>query len=335
MVALPKDEETDSATVLAVYAALQAKNESWLPDKIGMSSVGSECDRQIWNTHHWVDEPEELPGPKLRIFATGHKHEDMIIADLKCAGIQVRERDPATGKQWEVIGLGGHLKGKLDGRCSGVPEAPVTEHVLEVKTHNDKSFKKLQKERVAKAKPEHHAQFQLYMHFYNLTRALYVSENKNDSTLYTERVNYDREFCERLLRRLEKIRDSAQPPSRLHDDPSSKAAFGCRWCKSRGNCHEGIAPKRSCRTCLDSTPINDGKWFCSFHNRDITYLEQKESCGAHLFIPALIAGTQIDADEEARSVTYEMSESGVEWVDAGNPAARGPFLPSTDNYWGA
>ena len=45
----------------------------------------------------------------------------------------------------------------------GIPEAPKTWHVLEFKTHNSKSFAKLEKEGVQKSNPMHYAQMQVYM----------------------------------------------------------------------------------------------------------------------------------------------------------------------------
>ena len=37
-------------------------------------------------------------------------------------------------------------------------------------------------------------------------------------------------------------------------------------------------------------------------------------CPAHLYLPALVPGEQVDADPEAETVTYRM-QSGAIWVD--------------------
>jgi hypothetical protein len=39
----------------------------------------------------------------------------------------------------------GWLRGKLDGRALEIPEAPKTLHVVETKSHKEKSFKELVK----------------------------------------------------------------------------------------------------------------------------------------------------------------------------------------------
>ena len=43
-------------------------------------------------------------------------------------------------------------------------------------------------------------------------------------------------------------------------------------------------------------------------------------CDFHLFLPALVPGQQVDADEAAGTVTYQLHD-GATWVDA--PARRG------------
>jgi hypothetical protein len=331
LVALP---EIPIGTVEAVYDGLVAANESYDNDKIGMSEVGKECDRAIWYSFRWASKPETFTGPKLRIFKTGHIHEDQIVADLRAGGLIISEHDPDsppnrhTGKmnQWEVRGLDGHLKGKLDGRCWNVPEATKTEHVLEIKTHNDRSWKAVVKDKVEKAKPEHFMQMQLYMHFTGLTRSLYVAENKNDSKLYTERCEYNMTVCLATLARLEFIRDAQTPPTRLHEDPEAKMAFACKYCKSLAQCHMNDWSRTNCRTCLHSTPVDGGFWHCARWDRNIPYLEQREGCGAHLFIPELVPGEQIDCDPAAESVTYQMP-NGSEYVDGGRSNVAPPQIP--------
>lgn len=43
--------------------------------------------------------------------------------------------------------------------------------------------------------------------------------------------------------------------------------------------------------------------------------EQDAGCPAHLFVPSLVVGAeQIDADEEAETITYRLA-SGELWID--------------------
>ena len=239
---------------------------------------------------------------------------------MRAAGIEVEEQDPATGRQWEVTSLGGHLRGHLDGIARNVPEAPKTDHVLEVKTHNEKSFKALLKDKVEKSKPGHYSQMQIYMHHRGIQRALYIAVNKNDDSLYAERVEYDAAAALRLMARAERVIRTDSAPSRLHDDPTSKAAFACNWCPALAICHEGKFARRNCRTCISATPLVDasdqGIWRCELFDKDLSFAEQQAGCAAHLYLPSLVPGEQIDASEANRSVTYKLA-SGEVWVDGG------------------
>jgi hypothetical protein len=80
-------------------------------------------------------------------------------------------------------------------------------------------------------------------------------------------------------------------------------------------------PERHCRSCLHSTPIDDGAWHCARHGFLLDRRTQETGCSAHLYIPDLIAGEQVDAGEDW--VGYRMPDGSV-WCD-GTPhePARG------------
>src|SRR5205085_8160716 len=134
MTALPKPESKIPALVWAAYVD---RNDDW--DGLGFSPsmLGEECDRALWYWVRWAPAKEEFLGRMLRLFQTGHREEERIINDLRMAGLEVHDVDPDTGKQFLARALSGHLRGKLDGICRGVPEAPVKWHVLECKSHNE------------------------------------------------------------------------------------------------------------------------------------------------------------------------------------------------------
>lgn len=312
---MPPLPEPQAHTINAILAAYEADREADERTYLGMSTFGTVCDRALWYGFRWSSEPEYLDGRKLRLFATGHREEARMIEDLRRAGVDVLDLDPVTGRQWAVSALGGHFCGHMDGRGTGVHEAPKVEHLFEFKTHSEKSFKALTKDRVEKSKPGHFAQMQLYMHFGGLTRAFYLAHNKNTDELYAERIAYDATKALTLVARAERIISASRPPAKLHDDPTSKAAFACGWCPALAICHEGRRARSNCRTCLSSTPV-DGGWHCDFHDRMLSVEEQRQGCGAHLFIPDLVPGEQVDADERARTVTYQL-EDGTRWVDGG------------------
>lgn len=314
---------TETATVAAIYEAYEAQRHEKDRPYLGMSGFGTECDRALFYGWRKAHPPEALDGRRIRLFETGHLEEDRIVDNLRAAGIMVDSVDPATGRQWAVSNLGGHLRGHLDGQAMRVPEAPNTRHVFEAKTHNEKSFKALLKDGVEASKPGHFAQMQFYMHHTGLTRALYVAVNKNDDAVYSERVRYDPLAATRLLLRAERVLRAEDPPPRLHEDPTAQAAYVCGWCPSRAVCHEGQFARVHCRTCLHATPVIDegdgGRWICERFGLDLTFDEQMRGCEFHLFLPGLVPAAQVDADEAAGTVTYEFAD-GTTWVDgATNP----------------
>lgn len=300
-------------TLEAIYRAYEANAERYHRTYLGMSTMGNECDRALWMGFRWAYPVESLDGRKLRLFETGHREEARMLDDLEKAGVLVYRVDPDTDEQWAVAALGGHFRGHMDGQGFRFAEAPSTLHVLEFKTHNEKSFKALTKDGVEKSKPGHYAQMQLYMHYAHLDRAFYMAVNKNTDELYTERVHYDATTALRLEARAKTIIGAAEPPPRLHDDPTAKMAWVCNYCPAFAQCHGGQFAPRNCRTCLHSSPV-DGGWHCSLLNSALDENVQRVGCASHLYIPGLVPGEQIDADPDAGTVTYRMPD-GAHFVD--------------------
>lgn len=308
--------ETQSQTAAAIEAAWVPAQEVRDDRVLRGSAIGQECDRRLWYAFRWAHDPERHGGRQLRLFETGNIEEQRIVDDLRRIGCEVDDVDPATGHQFEVTFLGGHCTGHTDGLVRKVPEAPVTPHLLECKSHNDKSFKALKKDGVQKSKPMHYAQMQGYMHGRSLTRALYVAVNKNDDEIYTERLNYDPAYAGALIAKAERIITAARPPAKLHEDPAAKMAWACGYCPAKGVCHDGAFSRRTCRTCLHATPRLDGdaRWTCERFGVDLDLETQAVGCPHHLFIPDLVPGEQVDADADAEVVVYQLRD-GSEWRD--------------------
>ncbi len=298
-------------TVEAMYAAIERRHNEQERTYLGASIIGDECERKLWYAFRWAGEPEKFNGRMLRLFQTGHDQEARLIKDLRAAGVKVKATH--KGEQIGVVDCNGHFRGHLDGEATNVPEAPKAVHVLECKTHNIKSFKDLTLNGVAKAKPMHMAQMQVYMHLRSINRALYVAVCKDDEQIYTERVHYDAEMAMRLLEKARRIIDADSPPPKLHKDIEAKEAFWCRFCPRRDICHDGGMARRNCRTCLYSTPMEDGQWFCTKLGQTLTADEQRQGCDLHLYIPGLVPGEQVDASE-AGWVEYRMRDGSI-WRD--------------------
>ena len=183
----------------------------------GCSMAGRKCDRQLWLAHRWAV-VEQFPGRILRLFRRGHNEEHTVVADLEAIGCTI------TDRQSRVV-FSAHVSGSVDGVIIGVPGAPMSKHLLEIKTASKKQFDKIAKEGVQKAKPEHYVQQQLYMlgsHSAKtwiggpppkLKRSLYVVICKDDDRMHTERVRFDREFAE--LQRTEQLASAKPTKCRL------------------------------------------------------------------------------------------------------------------------
>lgn len=313
MAPIPKPE---SSTVGAIYRAYEANAWSGESRTISISTLAEECGRKLWYDLHWVSDQEKIEGRKIRIFRSGDIEEERLVSDLRMIGCEVVDRDPDTGRQITVTACGGHIKGKLDSEILGLPEAPKTIHVGEIKSHNEKSFKALLKDGVRVSKPMHFGQLQTYMHLRGRSRGVYLAVCKNTDELYAERMEYDSEYCLRLISRGESIVRAENPPAKLHEDPESKMAFTCGWCKHRPVCHEGKRARVNCRTCIYSTAETGGNalWSCARFNKPLSIEEQQDGCPAHLYRPGVVDGEQIDCSEENETITYRM-KSGEIWVD--------------------
>jgi len=297
-----------SPTVEAIYSAYETAQGDGYREHLGFSGIGATCDRSIWYSWRWATQARHT-GRLLRLFETGNLAESRFVADLRRIGVTVLDVDPDTGRQWKLRDGSGHCGGSMDAVAIGFPEAPKTWHVCEFKTHNSKSFAKLKADGVEKSKPLHYAQMQGYMHLAGMERAFYLAVNKDTDELHAERIRYDAEAALRIMAKAERIIGAAQPPARISQDPSW---FECRWCQHAPVCHEGALPERHCRSCLHSTPVADGRWSCERQQHGLDVREQRQGCAAHLYIPGLVAGEQVDAGEDW--VSYRLRD-GQEWRD--------------------
>lgn len=304
MAPLPRAE---ASTVRAIYAAYEAGASSWGSLGISVGEANNPCDRALWYAFRWASPLEKYHGRQLRLFETGNIEEDRLVADLERIGVDV------YGQQDKIRLVQGHVRGKCDGKAMGVVEAPKTEHLLEFKSSNAKGMKEIIKKGCKEAKPLHYGQCQLGMHAFGLSRCLYLVSCKDDDTLYAERIEYDPEFCLRLLARLERIINLPEPPSRINE---AADWFECTFCKHKHVCKENAWPRVTCRSCIHSSPEmgGDGHWSCARWAKPISFDEQKEGCPTHLTIPALVPGEQTDFSEEDETITYVLRD-GTIYVD--------------------
>lgn len=281
---------------------------------LGMSGFGTDCDRALWYGFRWASDKERFTGRMLRLFQTGHREEARMIEDLKALGIEVLERDPDTGEQWSLSDHTGHLRGHMDGIAVNIPG--VGKAILEFKTHNEESFKKVVANGVKASKIGHWRQMMLYMHFSKIERGFYLAHNKNSDELYEEVIEYDPQVGLALERRGSRVILAQHPPARLFEDPTSKAAYACKFCSSFGICHQGQFARRNCRTCLHSTPVGGGEFHCAKFNTKLDHDFQQHGCTSHRYIPTLVPGKMKNATDDF-TVTYELPNGGT-FIDGTN-----------------
>jgi hypothetical protein len=283
---------TESKTVLAIYDQYQKAGEAE-HDRgyLGASIIGHTCERYLWYNFRFCCK-SEFNGRMRRLFKTGHLEEPRMVSDLLAIGCEVHEVDPSTGEQFEINALGGHFSGHMDGCVLGLPESPKTWHVCEFKTHSNKSFTKLKKEGVKKAKPQHYAQMMVYMGLSGMTRAFYLAKNKDTDELYSERIHFNKEEFDSLMQRAERIVCASTPPEKI---ATRSDWYECSYCDARKICwpdSDSVSlpvPSINCRQCCYSTPTMDGNahWKCEKHNRGLSIDDQKKACENHLCLPGL------------------------------------------------
>lgn len=312
-------ETLTQPTVAAIYKAYEdGANEAPRPH-LGASIIGHECTRYLWYTFRWAF-GKTFAGRMYRLFQTGNREEERIIANLRQIGVTVHATDE-NGKQIQVK-HSNHVAGSIDGIAKGFDHyGKNVWHVLEFKTHNDASFKQLVNNGVRKHKPMHYAQMQVYMHLIGKDRALYIAVNKNTDEMYEERIKLDTVFAQQMLNRADQVIDSQYPPPRISDNP---AYFACKFCDAYAVCHQNAMPKFSCRTCLHSTPDAEG-WSCEHHK--ITSMDtqlQRQGCFHHKVIPALLPGHKV-IDAGPDHVEYE-APNGKRWKNGPNDTTSKEIL---------
>lgn len=331
MAALPEIEDRVAAAIYRVYEQRASTPRSYL----GGSVLGGHCERALWYAFRNASEIKHA-GRTLRLFDTGHREEARVIEELRAAGMEVLDRDPATGKQWHASWLGGHVAINADGIVRGVPDAPKAPHLLEVKTHNAKSFAALKKEGVKKSKPIHHAQMQVYMGALGLERALYVAVEKDTDTIYTERVAFDQPEYERLVARAQRVVEAAQPPARITEDP---AWYECKFCDHRAVCWGQSMPRRDCRTCAMSQPVTtgtDATWRCDRWTANVPRTALHEACDDHVYMPVLVPAEIVDAGPDAapwvayRTAAGEFINGNPSHIQSSQDNEPVPVLPSAE-----
>lgn len=263
-----------TTTAQAIRSLVQTSD---LRPYLGGSAIGHECERYLWYAFRWCFQ-EEISERQGRLFGRGHREEPVIVEMLSKIGVQF------WGDQDEIVFAHGHAKGHRDGVVQGVPESPKVPHLAEFKTMNDKNFKEVCKMGVAASKPIYYAQCQIYMKHFNLTRTLFVAINKNDDSVYVERLRYDKVVADRLDKKAEEIVLMEHPPSKRFEP----TWFSCKWCSANKVCHAGETALQTCRTCKFIDIYPKGEWKCQkYDDLLLSSGQQRLSCKFYAVLEGL------------------------------------------------
>lgn len=166
--------------------------------------------------------------------------------------------------QFRVSGVMGHYGGS----CDGVVITPwfPPPFLLEMKTHNTKSFLNYLDKGLIKSKPQHYDQMCGYGYKMEIQYGLYFPENKNDDDIQVTPIKLDWKRGEQLERKAEEIITAKQPPQKISENPDY---FECQYCFAKEICHYGVELAKNCRSCRMSSAVENAEWFCSRYNEVI------------------------------------------------------------------
>lgn len=266
-----------------VQDVMEGKIKKDLPRPyIGYSGLNAPCHRAIWYSFRWAD--YRYIRPQLqRIFERGDLEEARIIKDLKAAGMDCYaiingKKTEIFGhpdeEQEEIIGVGGHVHGHIDGRVIGVPGAEKTEHLLEIKTMKDKKFRDYIKYGLEKVHPIYWGQIHSYMGKSGLKRCLFCVTNKDNEERSFKRYKFDPEVFEEMESIALDILISEVPPQKIGDS----VWYECKFCDYKEICHHGKPILQNCRTCQHVSIEDFGTWRCELTNELLTKKEQFDGC---------------------------------------------------------
>lgn len=332
---LNTDPTLDAVNRVIEETAQQKKRH---PPTIGIAQLGSPCERKLWLQFRMA-KTEVFSAEQLRRFEDGYRSEDIEASRLaRVEGVKLRTIDTVTGYQYSVSAIDGHLQGRIDGRITGLLQAPVTEHIWESKCVNEKKQTTL-----LKAKQEHgekqalkywdnlyYAQAILYMHLTGLTRHYLTCTTPGSLWSLSVRTEADPEEAERLLEKARRIKDANTLPTGISENPSW---YQCKACTFNGICHQQQVADVNCRTCCHSTPVNDGEWHCAKFNSNVPKNFQVTGCEQHLFLPSLISYAKpVDADPEENWIEYQTATGVVFRNGKDKPAYSSHELSDAKDY---
>lgn len=200
---------------------------------IGASRIGNSCDRRNWIGWKGFTLPVEFmdmekESVRQKSFERGHREEERILNLLHELGYEISER------QKEISHFNGDFKGHIDGI---IKDEEGNSYVLEVKTMKQVYFNQVKKHGIRKVYHTYFIQIQMYMHFLNVPRGLFLILNKNDDSIYFEEIDIDSRAVEGTLKRVERIICYGEEmPARLGTE--NNIPYECKFCDFFRYCYK-------------------------------------------------------------------------------------------------
>lgn len=210
---------------------------------LGASRLGVSCERALQYEYAQapVDPGRELQGRILRIFERGHVNEDSMVEWLRAAGFDLRTHKTLTDGPSEQIGFStadGCLQGHIDGVFVGGPRGFKYPALWEHKCLNSKSWRDLEKNKLAVSKPIYAAQVAIYQAYLELHEnpAIFTAVNADTIEIYAELVPFDAALAQAMSDRGVRViaaTHAGELLPRAYFDPTH---FDCKFCAWQDRC---------------------------------------------------------------------------------------------------
>ncbi|MCH2220872.1 MAG: hypothetical protein MK097_11205 [Dechloromonas sp.] len=164
---------------------------------------------------------------------------------LRAAGFDLRTRNDA-GEQFGFSALDGRLQGHVDGVIVAGPDLGFGSGypaLWENKCLGAKSWRELERHRLAVAKPVYAAQVALYQAYLELHAhpALFTAVNADTMEIHAELVPFDAALAQRMSDRAVKVITATEAGELLPRSFSDPTHVECRMCPWQDRCWRAAA----------------------------------------------------------------------------------------------
>jgi hypothetical protein len=223
-----------------VDQALETERDATVArDYLGASRLGAACERQLQYEYAKapVDHGKGFSGRLLRIFERGHRTEDMAIRWLRIAGFTLKTED-ANGHQFGFSVAGGRLRGHVDGVLIRGPEGFPYPSLWENKCLGAKSWRDVEKHKLAVSKPIYAAQIAMYQSYLELHEqpALFTAVNADTMEIYAELIPFDAGLAQRMSDRAARVITASEAGDLLPRSFNDSTHFECKFCAWADRC---------------------------------------------------------------------------------------------------